>query len=72
MRVVFVFPPRASATYVPLGIASLASYIESAVPGTSVRLKDLNLAPWKWPAGIDTGNGWERCPCWNSCPRSMR
>ncbi|MEX1299572.1 MAG: radical SAM protein [Desulfotignum sp.] len=46
MRAVLVFPPRASATYVPLGIASLASYIESAVPGASVRLKDLNLDVW--------------------------
>jgi hypothetical protein len=53
MRAVFVFPPRASATYVPLGIASLASYIESAVPGASVRLKDLNLALWLWMAEND-------------------
>jgi radical SAM superfamily enzyme YgiQ (UPF0313 family) len=54
MRAVFVFPPRASATYVPLGIASLASYIESAVPGASVRLKDLNLALWLWTAENDS------------------
>ncbi len=40
------FPPRASATYVPLGIASLASYIELAVPETLVQLMDLNLAAW--------------------------
>ncbi len=46
MRVVFVFPPRASATYVPLGIASLSSYIESVVPDVSIRLMDLNLAAW--------------------------
>ncbi len=53
MRVVLVFPPRASATYVPLGIASLAPYIESAVPGTSVRLLDLNIAAWIRIAGAD-------------------
>ena len=46
MRMMLVFPPRASATYVPLGIASLASYIESTVPGAWVRLMDLNLAAW--------------------------
>ncbi|MDZ7663955.1 MAG: radical SAM protein [Desulfotignum sp.] len=46
MRVVLVFPPRASATYVPIGIASLASYIESTVPGSWVGLMDLNLAAW--------------------------
>jgi len=50
MRMVLVFPPRASATYVPLGIASLASYIESAVPGAWVRLMDLNLNVWLWMA----------------------
>ena len=53
MRVVLVFPPRASATYVPLGIASLASYIESTVPGSLVRLTDLNLAAWIQAAGQD-------------------
>jgi hypothetical protein len=46
MRVVLVFPPRASATYVPLGIASLASFIESNVPGSWVQLVDLNLDAW--------------------------
>jgi len=51
MRVVLAFPPRASATYVPLGIATLAPYIEAAVPGTAVRLADLNLATWMWLTG---------------------
>ncbi|WP_321491495.1 B12-binding domain-containing radical SAM protein [uncultured Desulfobacter sp.] len=51
MRVVLAFPPRASATYVPLGIAILAPYMETAVPGTAVRLVDLNLAAWRWLAG---------------------
>ena len=46
MRVVLAFPPRASATYVPLGIATLAPYMEAAVPGTTIRLADLNLATW--------------------------
>ncbi len=46
MRAVLVFPPKAGATYVPLGIASLAPYIESRVPDTDVRLIDLNIALW--------------------------
>jgi radical SAM superfamily enzyme len=53
MRAVLVFPPRASATYVPLGIASLAPFIESVLPGTSVRLLDLNIAAWIRIAGTD-------------------
>jgi anaerobic magnesium-protoporphyrin IX monomethyl ester cyclase len=53
MRMVLVFPPRASATYVPLGIASLAAFIESAVPGTRVRLADLNIDTWIRIAGAD-------------------
>ncbi len=53
MRVVLVFPPRASATYVPLGIASLAAFIASAVPGTRVRLSDLNIDTWIRIANAD-------------------
>ncbi|MCF8090887.1 MAG: radical SAM protein [Desulfotignum sp.] len=53
MRVVLVFPPRASATYVPLGIASLAAFIASAVPGTGVRLADLNIDTWIRLANAD-------------------
>lgn len=47
MRAVLVFPPKAGATYVPLGIASLAPYIESRVPDADVRLVDLNIALWR-------------------------
>jgi anaerobic magnesium-protoporphyrin IX monomethyl ester cyclase len=46
MRVVLVFPPRASATYVPLGIASLAAFIASTVPGAKIELADLNIDTW--------------------------
>ncbi|WP_320044648.1 cobalamin-dependent protein [uncultured Desulfobacter sp.] len=46
MRAVLVFPPKAGATYVPLGIASLAPYIEARVPDVDVRLIDLNIALW--------------------------
>ncbi len=55
MRVVLVFPPGAGATYVPLGIASLAPFVEWAVPGTAVRLVDLNIAAWIRAAGEDPG-----------------
>lgn len=54
MRVVLVFPPRAGATYMPLGIASLAPYIESRVPQTQVRLLDLNIALWMQLAADDS------------------
>lgn len=53
MRMVLVFPPRAGATYVPLGIASLAPYIESRVPQARVRLLDLNIALWTQLAADD-------------------
>ncbi|MFO7912671.1 MAG: radical SAM protein [Desulfotignum sp.] len=53
MRVVLVFPPRASATYVPLGIASLAAFIASAVPGTGLCLSDLNIDTWIRLANAD-------------------
>ncbi len=46
MRVVLIFPPRASATYMPLGIASLAPYMEQTVPNTSVQILDLNIETW--------------------------
>jgi hypothetical protein len=53
MRVVLVFPPRASATYVPLGIASLAAFIASTVPNAGVRLADLNIDTWRRLANAD-------------------
>jgi anaerobic magnesium-protoporphyrin IX monomethyl ester cyclase len=53
MRVVLVFPPKASATYVPLGIAALAPYIEQHVKDASVRLLDLNIGTWLRIAGQD-------------------
>ena len=46
MRIVLVFPPRASATYAPLGIASLTSFIEQSVPNASVEMVDLNIETW--------------------------
>lgn len=52
MRVVLVFPPRTSATYAPLGIASLASYIKQSVPKASVEVLDLNIETW-----LDIANG---------------
>ncbi|MBU2452477.1 MAG: cobalamin-dependent protein, partial [Proteobacteria bacterium] len=46
MRIIFVFPPRASATYAPLGIASLTPFIEQTVPAASVDMVDLNIETW--------------------------
>ena len=53
MRAVLVFPPKAGATYVPLGIASLAPYVKSRVPDADVRLIDLNIALWHILAAAD-------------------
>nr|WP_321396141.1 radical SAM protein [uncultured Desulfobacter sp.] len=53
MRAVLVFPPKAGATYVPLGIASLAPYISARVPDADVRLIDLNIALWHLLASGD-------------------
>jgi anaerobic magnesium-protoporphyrin IX monomethyl ester cyclase len=47
MRVVLAFPPPASATYAPIGIASLAAHLRRALPGCTVRLEDLNLHAWE-------------------------
>lgn len=47
MRLILAFPPRASATYVPLGIASLASYLAQEVPSARVDLLDLNVDLWQ-------------------------
>jgi len=46
VRAVFLFPPKASPTYAPLGLASLFSYVRTRVPGCSPALRDLNLEAW--------------------------
>ncbi|MBA3009926.1 MAG: B12-binding domain-containing radical SAM protein [Proteobacteria bacterium] len=46
MRILLVFPPRASATYAPLGIASLISFIKQSVPNAWVEMIDLNIETW--------------------------
>lgn len=46
MRITLVFPPPASPTYVPLGLASLASYLGAVVPEAELRVCDLNVALW--------------------------
>ncbi len=46
MRAVLAFPPGASPTYVPIGIASLAAYLREAAPGCELALLDLNLEAW--------------------------
>ncbi|MBN1359905.1 MAG: radical SAM protein [Sedimentisphaerales bacterium] len=51
MRITLVFPPPASPTYVPLGLASLVSYLRMGVPETKVRVCDLNLTLWSDLAG---------------------
>lgn len=58
MRATFLFPPRASPTYVPLGLASLAAFVRNRAPGGSLQALDLNLDAWEWVArreSLDTG-----------------
>lgn len=47
MRIALVFPPQASPTYVPLGIASLVSYLRIHAPSAQVSVCDLNIALWR-------------------------
>ena len=53
MRFTLVFPPPASPTYVPLGIASLVSYLRANVPQAQISVCDLNISLWCELAGRD-------------------
>lgn len=53
MRAVFLFPPKASPTYIPLGLAALLAYVQRTAPHCSVDVRDLNLETWTWLAGKD-------------------
>lgn len=58
MRATFVFPPRSSPTYVPLGLASLVPCVRREAPTCSLQALDLNLEAWEWVAQReDTGEG---------------
>jgi hypothetical protein len=46
MRTLLIFPPPASPTYVPLGLASLTGYIRNQAPGIDLTILDLNIATW--------------------------
>ncbi len=48
MKVVLVFSPCASPTYVPLGIVSLSSFIKANNPQCQISTVDLNIATWNW------------------------
>lgn len=43
MSLTLVFPPRASGTYIPLGLATLAAWVRSAVGPKAVRCHDFNI-----------------------------
>lgn len=57
MRTALVFPPSASPTYVPLGIASLVAYVRQMVPAATIEALDLNLATWHDVAQATPGAG---------------
>lgn len=44
MSLTLVFPPRASGTYIPLGMATLAAWVRDAVGPLAVRCHDFNIA----------------------------
>ncbi len=46
-RTVLVFAPGASPTYVPLGIASLVSYVRGKSPDVQLSACDLNIELWR-------------------------
>ena len=48
MRATFAFAPKASPTYVPLGLASLVPCVRNEVPACSVQALDLNIEAWDW------------------------
>jgi anaerobic magnesium-protoporphyrin IX monomethyl ester cyclase len=48
MRAVLAFSTMANPTYIPLGIASLSSYIKASSPEISLKSVDLNAATWNW------------------------
>ncbi|MDT8303056.1 MAG: radical SAM protein [Sedimentisphaerales bacterium] len=48
MRAVLAFTPNANPTYVPLGIASLSSYIKASSQDINLHSLDLNAATWNW------------------------
>ncbi|MBN1442167.1 MAG: radical SAM protein [Planctomycetes bacterium] len=47
MRITLIFPPIASPTYAPLGLASLVSHLRRRAPGADIRARDLNLELWE-------------------------
>ncbi len=54
MRATFVFPPKASPTYVPLGLASLLPCVRKEVPACSMQALDLNVLAWEREALRDS------------------
>ncbi len=63
-RTVLVFPPQASPTYVPLGLASLLAHVRREAPSCAIRALDLNPGAWQWAAG--------RHPAGAACLRFFR
>ncbi len=48
MKIKLVFPPPSNPTYIPLGIASLVSYLDGLAAGAEVVPLDSNLAAWRF------------------------
>ena len=55
MRAALVFPPQASPTYVPLGLASVTAYLRREVPAAALALLDANLGAWELLCELEPG-----------------
>jgi hypothetical protein len=53
MRTALIFPPGASPTYTPLGIATLHAFLRSRSGRDETSALDLNIATWHWLADQD-------------------
>lgn len=51
MRVALVFPPSASPTYTPLGVAALSAFLADRLRSAKIATVDANLDAWEWIAG---------------------
>ncbi len=55
MRAALLFPPAASATYVPLGVAYVTAAVLAEAPGCRLAVADLNLEAWERAAREEPG-----------------
>jgi len=55
MKITLAFPPHASPTYAPLGIASLTAFVRKNIPFCQVSACDVNITAWERAAETVAG-----------------